>query len=114
MWLAPSQDTKYEHIFSKQLQPKENATGRKAVPLERANFSSEVQEYKNVYYISKACHNPYKSIKHQPAGNVEKNFPFEIKVTHNMEKSYCIDRVITHFTFAQFSIRATFLLYGKY
>ena len=49
---------KNEDIFSKQLQPKENATGRKAVPLERANFSSEVQECKNVYYISKACHNP--------------------------------------------------------
>ena len=47
VWLAPSQDTTYEDMFSKQLQAIENAPGRIAVPLERANFSSEVQEYKS-------------------------------------------------------------------
>ena len=36
-------------------------------------------------------HNLYKSIKHQPSGNVEQNFPIESKVTNNMEKSYSID-----------------------
>ena len=49
VWLAPSQDTTYEDMFSKQLQAIENAAGRIAVLLERANFSSEVQEYKNEY-----------------------------------------------------------------
>ena len=34
-------------MFSKQLQAIENAAWRIAVPLERTNFSSEVQEYKN-------------------------------------------------------------------
>ena len=47
--LAPSQDTTYEDMFSKQLQAIENAAGRIAVPLERGNFSSEVQEYKSEY-----------------------------------------------------------------
>ena len=36
-------------MFSKQLQAIKNAAWRIAVPLERANFSSEVQEYKNEY-----------------------------------------------------------------
>ena len=49
VWLAPSQDTTYEDMFSKQLQAIESAARRTAVPLERANFSSEVQEYKNEY-----------------------------------------------------------------
>ena len=37
------------HKTQKQLQAIENTTGRIAVRLERANFSSEVQEYKNEY-----------------------------------------------------------------
>ena len=36
-------------MFSKEIQAIENAAGRIAAPLERANFSSEVQEYKNEY-----------------------------------------------------------------
>ena len=36
-------------MFSKQSQAIENAAGRIAVPLERANFLSKVQEYKNEY-----------------------------------------------------------------
>ena len=49
MCLAPAQDTTYEDMFSKQLQIIENAAGRIAVLLERANFSSKMQEYKNEY-----------------------------------------------------------------
>ena len=49
VWLAPSQDTTYEDMFSKQLQAIENAAGRIAVLLERANIWSKVQEYKNEY-----------------------------------------------------------------
>ena len=36
-------------MFSKQSQAIENAAGRIAVPLERANFLIKVQEYKNEY-----------------------------------------------------------------
>ena len=36
-------------MFSKEIQAIENAAGRITAPLERANFSSEVQEYKNEY-----------------------------------------------------------------
>ena len=49
VWLAPSQNTTYDYMFSKQLQAIENAAWRTAIPLKRANFSSEVQEYKNEY-----------------------------------------------------------------
>ena len=49
VWVAPFQDTAYEDLFSKELQAIENAAGRIAVLLERANFSSKVQEYKNEY-----------------------------------------------------------------
>ena len=49
VWLARSQDTTCEDIFSKQLQTLKNTAGRIVVSLERAKFSSEVQEYKNEY-----------------------------------------------------------------
>ena len=52
-------------------------------------WSTRIEKW--VYYISKACHNLYKSIKHQPSGNVEQNFPFKSKVINNMEKSYKIE-----------------------
>ena len=62
-------------------------------------FKQSTRIQKWVYCISKVYHNLYKSIKHQPSGNVEQNSPFESKVINNMEKSYTIDRVITHFNF---------------
>ena len=89
MCLAPAQDTTYEDMFSKQLQIIENAAGRIAVLLERANFSSKMQEYKNEYitFLKHAIN----FIKHQPSGNMEQNSPFKSKVTNNMEKSYTIE-----------------------